>query len=59
MANTKGIYIGLRAAGYTIADAARLLGLSIAEAWEIETRAKHEITLEAGLLELKRIANKK
>lgn len=59
MANTTGIYVRLRAAGYSIADAARLLGLSLVKAWEIEAHEKHEIELEAGLLELKRIANKK
>ena len=52
------IYVRLRAGGYSIAETARLLGLSIAAAWEEERAGKHEIELEAAMLELKRATNK-
>lgn len=52
------IYVRLRAGGYSIAETARLLGLSIAAAWEEERAGKNEIELEAAYLELKRATNK-
>jgi hypothetical protein len=52
------IYVRLRAAGYSIAEAARLLGLKISEAWELERAEAEEISVEAAFLELKRATNK-
>lgn len=57
-ANKKLIYVRLRAGGYSIAETARLLEVTLAEAWDIERTQKQEIDLEAGVLELKRIKQK-
>lgn len=55
---TAAIYVRLRAAGYSIAEAARLLGLKIPAAWELERAEAEEISVEAAFLELKRATNK-
>lgn len=57
-ANKKLIYVRLRAGGYSIAETARLLEITLAEAWKLEAAEKCEIELEAGILEIMRLAKK-
>lgn len=47
------IYIKLRASGYTIAEAARLLGLPLRHAWALERLTAEDIQTEAALRQLK------
>lgn len=50
----EALFVKLRAATpYPLADIAPLLGLSIPEAFVLETRLREEINLERSILELK------